>query len=62
VSPGASSASPTAERADQHDGLHVAGGRADRPIGFDVARKRRRRLTSVDKVNVLVVSQLWRES
>src|SRR5213080_703256 len=30
-------------------------------IGFDVARKRRRRLTSVDKVNVLVVSQLWRE-
>src|SRR5438128_3457878 len=30
-------------------------------IGFDVARKRRKRLTSVDKVNVLVVSQLWRE-
>jgi len=30
-------------------------------VGFDVARKRRRRLTSVDKVNVLVVSQLWRE-
>src|SRR6266481_1989789 len=30
-------------------------------IGFDVARKRRHRLTSVDKVNVLVVSQLWRE-
>ena len=29
--------------------------------GFEVARKRRRRLTSVDKVNVLVVSQLWRE-
>jgi 3-isopropylmalate dehydrogenase len=29
--------------------------------GFDVARKRRKRLTSVDKVNVLVVSQLWRE-
>jgi len=28
---------------------------------FEVARKRRRRLTSVDKVNVLVVSQLWRE-
>ena len=28
---------------------------------FDVARKRRRKLTSVDKVNVLVVSQLWRE-
>jgi len=30
-------------------------------IGFEVARKRRKRLTSVDKVNVLVVSQLWRE-
>ncbi len=30
-------------------------------IGFEVARKRRKRLTSVDKANVLVVSQLWRE-
>ncbi len=30
-------------------------------IGFDVARKRRRRLTSVDKANVLAVSQLWRD-
>jgi 3-isopropylmalate dehydrogenase len=30
-------------------------------IGFEVARKRSRRLTSVDKANVLVVSQLWRE-
>jgi 3-isopropylmalate dehydrogenase len=30
-------------------------------VAFDVARKRRRRLTSVDKSNVLVVSQLWRE-
>jgi len=30
-------------------------------IGFEVARKRRRRLTSVDKANVLVCSQLWRE-
>jgi 3-isopropylmalate dehydrogenase len=30
-------------------------------MAFDVARKRRRRLTSVDKANVLVVSQLWRE-
>jgi 3-isopropylmalate dehydrogenase len=28
---------------------------------FDVAMKRKRRLTSVDKANVLVVSQLWRE-
>jgi 3-isopropylmalate dehydrogenase len=28
---------------------------------FDVAMKRRRRLASVDKANVLVVSQLWRE-
>ncbi len=30
-------------------------------MAFEVARKRRRRLTSVDKENVLVVSQLWRE-
>jgi 3-isopropylmalate dehydrogenase len=30
-------------------------------VGFEVARKRRRRLTSVDKANVLVVSQLWRD-
>jgi 3-isopropylmalate dehydrogenase len=30
-------------------------------VGFEVARKRRKRLTSVDKNNVLVVSQLWRE-
>ena len=28
---------------------------------FDVAMKRRRRLASVDKANVLVVSQLWRD-
>src|SRR5262245_30397746 len=28
---------------------------------FDVAMKRKRRLTSVDKANVLTVSQLWRE-
>ena len=30
-------------------------------VAFDVARKRRKRLTSVDKSNVLIVSQLWRE-
>jgi 3-isopropylmalate dehydrogenase len=30
-------------------------------VGFDVARKRKKKLTSVDKNNVLVVSQLWRE-
>ena len=30
-------------------------------VGFEVARKRRRKLTSVDKANVLVVSQLWRD-
>lgn len=29
--------------------------------GFEVARQRRKRLTSVDKANVLVVSQLWRD-
>jgi 3-isopropylmalate dehydrogenase len=30
-------------------------------VGFEVARKRTRRLASVDKANVLVVSQLWRD-
>jgi len=30
-------------------------------VGFDVARKRRKRLASVDKANVLAVSTLWRE-
>jgi 3-isopropylmalate dehydrogenase len=30
-------------------------------VAFEVARKRRQHLTSVDKANVLVVSQLWRE-
>ncbi|HEV8640308.1 MAG TPA: 3-isopropylmalate dehydrogenase [Methylomirabilota bacterium] len=30
-------------------------------VGFDVARRRRRRLASVDKANVLAVSQLWRD-
>ena len=30
-------------------------------VGFEVARKRRKRLTSVDKNNVLIVSQLWRD-
>jgi 3-isopropylmalate dehydrogenase len=30
-------------------------------VGFDVARKRKKKLASVDKANVLVVSQLWRQ-
>ncbi|SFR79384.1 3-isopropylmalate dehydrogenase [Sphingomonas jatrophae] len=30
-------------------------------IGFETARKRQRRLTSVDKANVLETSQLWRD-
>jgi 3-isopropylmalate dehydrogenase len=30
-------------------------------VGFEVAGKRRKKLTSVDKANVLVVSTLWRE-
>jgi 3-isopropylmalate dehydrogenase len=30
-------------------------------VAFEVARKRRRRLASVDKANVLACSQLWRE-
>src|SRR5690606_28637037 len=29
-------------------------------VAFDLARRRRRRLTSVDKANVLEASQLWR--
>lgn len=29
---------------------------------FEVARKRRKRLASVDKANVLIVSQLWRDT
>ncbi|MGH8711869.1 MAG: 3-isopropylmalate dehydrogenase [Burkholderiales bacterium] len=30
-------------------------------VGFDIARKRHRKLCSVDKANVLETSQLWRE-
>jgi 3-isopropylmalate dehydrogenase len=30
-------------------------------VGFDAARRRRRRVTSVDKANVLEASMLWRE-
>ncbi|HVE88854.1 MAG TPA: 3-isopropylmalate dehydrogenase [Burkholderiaceae bacterium] len=30
-------------------------------VAFDAARKRRRKVTSVDKANVLATSQLWRE-
>ncbi|MGC8624443.1 MAG: 3-isopropylmalate dehydrogenase [Phycisphaerae bacterium] len=30
-------------------------------IGFETARHRRKRLTSVDKANILATSQLWRE-
>jgi 3-isopropylmalate dehydrogenase len=30
-------------------------------VAFELARQRRRRLTSVDKANVLVTSQLWRD-
>ena len=31
-------------------------------MGFELARKRRKKLTSVDKSNVLETSQLWRAS
>jgi 3-isopropylmalate dehydrogenase len=31
-------------------------------VAFDVAMKRKRRLASVDKSNVLIVSQLWRDT
>ena len=29
-------------------------------VAFELARKRRKKVTSVDKANVLEVSQLWR--
>ncbi|SMB90796.1 3-isopropylmalate dehydrogenase [Thermanaeromonas toyohensis ToBE] len=31
-------------------------------LGFELARERRRKLTSVDKANVLITSRLWRET
>ena len=31
-------------------------------VGFETARKRRNKLCSVDKANVLDVSRLWRET
>jgi 3-isopropylmalate dehydrogenase len=31
-------------------------------VAFDLARRRRRHLTSVDKANVLITSQLWRDT
>ncbi len=31
-------------------------------VGFETARKRRKKLTSVDKANILATSQLWRET
>lgn len=31
-------------------------------VGFETARKRRKRLLSVDKANILATSQLWRET
>ena len=31
-------------------------------VGFETARKRRKRLTSVDKANILSTSQLWRKT
>ena len=53
--------SPTARPGHEHDGVHLAGDRAGRPRGIRRRLKRRKRLASVDKSNVLVVSQLWRE-
>ena len=46
----------------QHDGLHLARDRARGPRGLRRGdASGRKRLASVDKSNVLVVSQLWRE-
>ena len=43
-----------------HDEVHGAGDRAHRPrLGFELARGRRKLLTSADKFNVLESSRLW---
>jgi 3-isopropylmalate dehydrogenase len=51
-----------AERA--HDTCEYTAGEIERiaRVAFDVARARRRRVTSVDKANVLETSRLWRET
>ncbi len=45
----------------EHDGVHASGDRTRVARGaFQLAQRRKRRLLSVDKANVLEVSRLWR--
>jgi 3-isopropylmalate dehydrogenase len=52
----------TADGHSAHNTLNYTAAEVERiaRIGFDAAMKRRRRVTSVDKANVLETSQLWR--
>ncbi len=52
-----------AERASAHNTMRYSRQEVERVarVAFDLARKRRGKLTSVDKANVLETSQLWRE-
>ena len=46
----------------EYRSLHHAGDRTYRPVvAFEAARKRRNKVTSVDKANVLEVTELWRK-
>ena len=53
---------PAGPRGRRHADVHRAGDRAASVrLAFELARGRRRRLTSVDKANVLSSSRLWRK-
>ncbi len=45
----------------RHDGVPRVRDRAHRAQAFEAARKRRGKVTSVDKANVLETSRMWRE-
>jgi 3-isopropylmalate dehydrogenase len=47
-------------RSLEHHALHTRGSGPRGARRFQLAQKRRKKLTSVDKANVLEVSQLWR--
>jgi 3-isopropylmalate dehydrogenase len=48
------------KRARQHHDLYARGNRARVPHGLSPGARRRKKVTSVDKSNVLENSQLWR--
>ncbi len=50
----------TKRRSVEHHALHARGSGPRRPHRIQLAQQRRKKLTSVDKANVLEVSQLWR--